>query len=132
MTSSFVSLRRSVALSVAIALCAVPIASAQSPEAGQPTAAPANTALLSPAAFARLVQQAPAKTGPAPLIAAAPRTDLLRQVTAAMAREARATAAKAPQQGNWAARHKVATFIGLAVLLAYLVGWSVMAGASGD
>jgi hypothetical protein len=105
MRSTFVSLRRITALSVAITLFAAPIASAQSLEAAQPSAAPNNTVLLSPAAFARLVQPPPADVAPAPVVADSPRPSLLRQGTMAMAREARTTAAKAPRKSSWASRH---------------------------
>lgn len=105
MTDRFVPLRRIMALSVAITLFAAPLASAQTPEAAQPSAAPANTALLSPAAFARLVHQPPPDVAPAPVVANSPRPSLLRQGTAAMARQAKAAPTKAPQQKSWANRH---------------------------
>jgi hypothetical protein len=126
MTNTFAPLRRIAALSVAITLFAAPIASAQSLEAAQPSAAPNNTALLSPAAFARLVQPPPADAAPAPVVADPPRLNLLRQGTAAVARQAQAAPAKAPQQKSWAARHKVAIVVlsGLAVLAIYL-GWGL-------
>ena len=123
MTDRFVPLRRIVALSVAMTLFAAPIASAQSPEAAQPSAAPANTALLSPAAFARLMQPPAADVAPAPVVAAAPRPSLLRQGTAAMARQAQAAPTKAPQQKSWVARHKTITGI--------LIGVGVFFGAIG-
>ena len=105
MTCSFVPLPRIAALSVAVTLFAAPIASAQSPEAATPSAAPANAALLSPAAFARLLQPPP-DVAPAPVVKVPPRLDLRRSPTTAVAREARAMAAKAPQQKSWASRHK--------------------------
>jgi hypothetical protein len=122
MTRTFVPLRRIAALSVAITLFAAPIASAQSFEAAQPSAAPNNTVLLSPGAFARLVQPSRAEVAPAPVVADAPRPSLLRQGTTAMAREARATAAKAPQ-GSWGSRHptaKVWLIAGIAGVSAFL------------
>jgi hypothetical protein len=115
MTKRIVPLRRVVALSVAITLFAAPIASAQSPEAAPPSAASANPALLSPAAFARLVQQPPADVAPAPVVADSPRPGLLRHGTTAMARQAQPAAPKAPQQKSWVARHKVATGIVIGV-----------------
>jgi hypothetical protein len=120
MTRRFVSLRRISALSVAMTLLAAPIASAQSPEAAPPLAVPANTALLSPAAFARLVHPPPADVAPAPVVKAPPRLDLLREATAAVAREARAMAAQAPQQKSWAARHKVLNYILIGVVVTFV------------
>ena len=105
MTSTFVPLRRIAALSVAITLFAAPIASAQSPEAAQPSAAPNNPTLLSPTAFARLIQPPPADVAPAPVVADSPRPSLLRQGTTAMARQAQAAPAPAQQQ-SWSSRHK--------------------------
>ena len=94
-----------IALSVLIATLLTGLStSAQSPDAAPSIAAPTNTTLLSPAAFARLLQPPP-DVAPVPVVKAPPRLDL-RQVTAEMAREARATAAKAPQQKSWASRHK--------------------------
>jgi hypothetical protein len=106
---NFVSWRRIAALSVAITLFAAPIASAQTPSPASTSDAPANTALLSPAAFSRLVHAPQPDVAPVPVVADAPRPILLRHGTAAMALEARATAAKAPQQKSWASRHKVIT-----------------------
>jgi hypothetical protein len=126
MTRRFASLRRSAALSVAITLFWAPTAAAQSPEAAPPIAAPSNTTLLTEAAFARLVQPPPADVAPAPVVADSPRPSLLRQGTTAMAREARATAAKAQQQGSWVSRHKVLTGVltGVAVtFVALTVCW---------
>jgi hypothetical protein len=111
MRNTFLSLRRIAALSVAISLIALPVASAQTPEAAPPSVAPANTALLSPAAFARLVQPPPADVAPAPVVADSPRPSLLRQGTTAMARQAQAAPAKAPQQKSWVARHQLVTGI---------------------
>ncbi len=123
MTRTFVSLRRISALSVAITLFAVPIAAAQSPEATPPSAAPTNTALLSPAAFARLVQPPAAAVVPAPVDADSPRPGLLRHGAAAVARQAQAAPAKAPQQRSWVSRHKwviiVPAIVGGAILGAY-------------
>jgi hypothetical protein len=98
-------LRRIVALSVVIALSAAPLASAQSPEAAQPSAAPSNTTLLSPAAFARLLQPPP-DIAPVPVVKVTPRLDPLRPPMTAVAREARAMTAKPPQQQSWVSRHK--------------------------
>src|SRR4051794_33621526 len=119
MTSSCVSLRRIVALSVATTLFVVPIALAQSPQAVPPIAAPANTALLSPTAFGRLVQPPPADAAPIPVVNAAGRLKLLHYGTTAMARQAQAAPAKAPQQKSWVSRHKVA-----------LIVWSAIAGVA--
>ena len=121
MTNRFVPLRRIAALSVAMTLFATPIASAQTPEPTSTSDAPANTVLLSPAAFARLVQPRPADEAPAPVVAGAPRPSLLRQVAAAVARDARATAPKAPHQKSWASRHKTALFWTIAPLIAGLI-----------
>jgi hypothetical protein len=133
MTRTFVSLRRIAALSVAVTLFAAPIASAQSPEAAPANSARANTVLLSPAAFARLVQPPPADVAPASVVADSPRPSLLRQGTTAMARQAQAAPAKAPQQKSWASRHKVATgvLVGLAAFFgAYIIWCSQFDGCS--
>jgi len=113
MTCTFVPLRRVAALSVVITLFAAPIASAQSPQAAQPSAAPANTALLSPAAFARLARPPAADVAPAPVNADSPRPSLLRQSTTAMARQAQATPTPAARKSDrsWMARHKWAFII---------------------
>jgi hypothetical protein len=123
MRSTFVSLRRITALSVAITLFAAPIASAQSPEVAPQSAASPNTALLSPAAFARLVQPSPAAVAPAPVVKAHARLDLLHHGTTAMARQAQAAPTKAPQQKSWASRHKVLTgvLIGAGAFFGFLV-----------
>jgi hypothetical protein len=129
MTGTFVPLRRIVALFVVVTLFAAPIASAQSPEAAPPTAAPPNTALLSNAAFARLIQPPPtvARTR---IVQDPPRLDLRRRVTAPAARRGPAAFAMAPQQKSWVARHKVATgvLIGVGVVLA---GWIIAVHNSG-
>jgi len=128
MTRAFVSLRRISALSVAITLFAAPIASAQSPEAAPPNSAQANTALLSPAAFARLSHVQQTDIAPVPALAQAPRPSLLRQATTAMARQAQAAPTSAPQQKSWASRHKLALglLIGLGVVIGVMVGVSSM------
>jgi hypothetical protein len=126
MTSQFLPLRRIAALSVAITLFATPIASAQSPEGAPPIAAPANTTLLSPAAFARLVQQPPADMAAAPVVKDPPRINLLHPVASATAYEARAAFAKLPQQKSWASRHKKAliwTTIAAVAGLGFAVWW---------
>jgi hypothetical protein len=133
MTRTFVPLRRIAALSVALTLFAAPIAAAQSPEtAPPPIAAPANTVLLSSAAFARLVQPPPADVAPAPVVADPPRTNLLRPVVAARARVAPAAPAPAPQRRSWVARHKVATVILIGVGAFFGVVALCYAGACGD
>ena len=119
MTDRFVSLRRIVALSVAITLFASPIAAAQSPDAAPPSAASANTALLSPAAFARLIQPPAADVGTAPVMAESPPPSLLRQITTAMVHQAQAGPTKAPQQKSWISRNKVT------------LGWTIAAGIIG-
>lgn len=118
MICTFVLLRRIAALTVAMTLFAAPIASAQSPEAAPPIAASANTALLSPTAFARLVQQ--------PLAADAPRPSLLHQGTTAMVRQAQAAPTKAPQQKSWASRHKVALIVWSAIALSPFIIYGAM------
>jgi hypothetical protein len=111
MRRTFLPLRRIAALSVAMTLFAAPIASAQSPEAAPANAAPANRALLRPAAFARLAQRPRTNPVPTPVVGTQPRLDLVHPGTTAMAREAKAALANAPQQTSWASRHKVATGI---------------------
>jgi hypothetical protein len=119
MTSTFVPLRRISALSVAITLFAAPIASAQSPEAAPPNSAQAR-ALLSPAAFGRLVQPTPtvARTR---IVQDPPRIDLRRSGIEAAARRGSAAFAMAPQQRSWAARHKWA-FIVPAIVVGAIFG----------
>jgi hypothetical protein len=101
MTSSFVPLRRSAALSVAVTLFTATITSAQSVDASPP---PAKTTLLSPAAFSRLVHPPQTEVVPAVVAPGAPRPSLIRQVAAATVRASRATPTKAPQ-GSWVSRH---------------------------
>ena len=107
MTGTFVSLRRIAALSVAVTLVATPIALAQTPASASPNDAPTGAVLLSPTAFARLVQPRPAEVASAPVVKDPPRIDLLHQGRAAVAHEAQAAPpAKAPQQKNWWGRNK--------------------------
>jgi hypothetical protein len=122
MPSTFASLRRIVAFSVAVTLVAAPIASAQSREASTPVAAPTSRALLSPSAFARLIQP-PADVVPAPAVRAAPRFDLPRSATAATARRAQPTAVKVPQQKSWASRHKTALIVLSAIAVGVAIPW---------
>lgn len=126
MTSAFASLKRIPVLSVAITLFAAPVASAQTPEVAPPKSAQSSAALLSPAAFARLIQSPKASPAPAAAVADSPRPSLRSQVTASMARQAQATPAKAPQQKSYFSRNKwgiiavigvgVAVFAGLVAL----------------
>jgi hypothetical protein len=127
MPSTLVSLRRIVAFFVAVTRVAAPIASAQSPGAGTPFAATANTALLSNAAFARLIRP-PSLAAPSRIVKDTPRLDLLHYGTTAMVRQAPAqvAATKAPQQKSWVSRHPK-TMAGIiigavlgGVMLAYL------------
>jgi hypothetical protein len=119
-------MRHIAALSVAITLFAAPIASAQSPEAAAPAMATANTALLSPVAFARLVKQPPEEAAPAPVVKDAPRLDLLRYGTTAMVRQAQVST-PASQQKSSASHHKkaiiVAGVIAGAVALGLTAWW---------
>jgi hypothetical protein len=114
MTCGFGPLRRIVALSVAITLAAAPVLWAQSPGPASPIPEPANRVLLSPSAFARLVQPPQADVALVH-VADSRRPSLLRQATTAMAHEAQAAPTKAPSQKNWIARHKVAVLIGVGV-----------------
>ena len=130
MTRSFVprspALSRTAALSVAITLFATPLASAQSPEAAPPSVPSANTALLSPAAFARLIHPPPMNLAPAPVVADAPRPSLLRQGTAATGRQAQTTPVSPAQQKSWASRHKTAlvwTTIAAVAGVGFAVWW---------
>ena len=111
MTEQLVPLWRIAALTVAIALFATPIASAQSLDAGPSIAGGAGTTLLSPGAFARLAHPPPADAAPKPVVSDWPRPSLLRQGAMAMARQAQAAPAKVPQQKSWASRHKVALIV---------------------
>ena len=121
MTRTLAPLRRVAALSVVITLFAAPITSAQSGGSAPSAPASAHRALISPAAFARLAQP-PAAPAPAPAVTDPPGPSLLRQATAAMAREAQATAVKAPQQKSWASRHKTA------IIVSSLIGGAVALG----
>ena len=87
MTRTFGTVRRIAAFCVVATLFAAPIASAQSPAgAVSPNEAPPSAALLSNAAFARLVQPARAEDPPARVVADPTRPSLLRQATVATAR----------------------------------------------
>ena len=97
MLSNVVSLRRILALSVAITVLAAPVASAQSRGATF-TAVPANQTLLNKAAFARLATQ-PAVVTPTRVVADAPRPSLLRQV------RAQAASTKVPEKKSWSSQH---------------------------
>lgn len=129
MTSPSVPLRCSVALFVAIALLAAPVASAQTPEAAPPQIAHSSAALLSPTTFARLVQPTPT-TKATSVVADSRRPSLLSQARTVIAYQARTAPAPAPQQRSWAARHKVAMgiIIGAGVVFG---GWLVALGANG-
>ena len=124
MTRGFVHLRGMTALSVAITLFAAPIASAQTPDAAPSTASANNTVLLSPAAFARLVQPPLADVVPAPVVKTPPPLNLLRP--AAAARQTQSAPAKAPQQKSWASRHKVALIVWSAVALSPFIIYGAM------
>jgi len=132
MTGSLVSLRRIAAVSVAITLFAAPIASAQSPEAAPPMAAPATQALLSPAAFARLIQPPPADGASAPDVIAPPRMDLRHIALAATTGEAPRLKLATPSK-HWVGRHKVLTgvLIGVGAIFAGYGLW-VYAGCGGN
>jgi hypothetical protein len=122
MRRTFVPLRRIAALSVAISLFAAPLASAQTPETAPPIAAPSNTALLSPTAFARLVQP-PADVARSPVVKGPPRLNLLRQGTAATVRQAPAGSTQAPPQKSWASRHKTALIVCSVIAGAAFILW---------
>jgi hypothetical protein len=126
MTGSFVPVRHIAALSVAITLCAAPIASAQSPEAAAPAMATASTALLSPVAFARLVKHPPEEAVPAPVVMGARRLGLLHYGTTAMVRQA-LVSTPGSQQKSSASHHKkaiiVASVIAGAVALGLTAWW---------
>lgn len=120
MTTQFTALSRTAALSVAITLFATPIASAQTPAPASNSVPPANTALLSNAAFARLMQVPAADLAPAPGVKTPPRLDFLHHSMAALAREAHAVPPKAgTPQGSWGSRHPAAK------------GWLIIAGVVG-
>jgi hypothetical protein len=124
MIARYSALSRIAALAVASTLFAAPIASAQSRDSTASGASAANTTLLSPSAFARLAQPAPAETAHAPVLADSPRPSLLRQGTAAMARQAQAQPAQnpaAPSQKSWIRRHK-AVYLVPAVLAGIIFG----------
>jgi len=106
MTHTLAPVRRIAALSVAICLFAVPLASAQSPEAVSAVASPAKTALLSPAAFARLMQAQRTDVSPAPSLIIPPRVDLVRSAIATPTGERFRLKASATST-NWVKRHKV-------------------------
>lgn len=121
MTSRFVPLRRIVALFVAIAPFVSPVASAQTPEAAPPTSAQSSAALLSPAAFARLIQSPKANPAPAAAVADSGRPGLLSQAKTVVAHEAQAAPAKAAQPKSYWERNKwgilLVTGVGVAVLV---------------
>jgi len=108
MTRRFVPVPRLVVLAAVATLLTAPIASAQALGTPSPGATPANADLLSPAAFARLIQPT--------AMTRLPRINLLRQSAAAMTRLTQVTPVSAPQQASWAARHKKALVLtGVAV-----------------
>ena len=93
-------------VSVVVAAIASP-ATAQTPNVTSD--ANGSTVLLSRVAFARLVQPPRPDVAEAAAVADPTRLSLLRQATAAVARQAPTTGGKAPQQKSWASRHKVLT-----------------------
>jgi hypothetical protein len=99
-----VPLRRLSALSVVITLCSAPIASAQSPDTAPPNPASSNTALLRPAAFARLVQP-PSTVVRTPAVQDPPRIDLRRAVAAPTPSRAPVAHTMAKKRQSWASRH---------------------------
>jgi hypothetical protein len=119
-----------VALVVAIMLFAATVASAQTPEAAPPKSAQSSAALLSPAAFARLVRPTPTTKGATSVVADSRRPSLLSQAKTLIAHQAQTAPTPAPQQRSWAARHKVATgiLIGLGVGLG---AWLIVLGKNG-
>lgn len=123
MNRTFVPLRRLAALSTALALFWVPIASAQSPETAPSRAAVSQKALLSPTAFARLVQSTRTDAAGPLIVKDVPRIDLRRALTVPATRRATALFASAPQQRSWAARHKVLTgvLVGLSAFFGFIV-----------
>ncbi len=117
MARIFGPLRRLAALSVAFTLFAAPTAAAQSPEAAPPRDQPTRPALLSPVAFAKLVQGPRDGSAPVPVTKEPPRGDLLRQSTAA-ARGARAVSAQPPRRNSvgWGTKTlAVLALVGMAV-----------------
>ena len=113
MTRDFLKLRRIAAMSAAIALIASPAAWAQAPASATPDAPSANGSLLSPAAFARLAGGPWKGDAPVPAPQASPRTDLLRQGTAAATSQARAVRAPTTPQssGGWGTKTVAAVII---------------------
>jgi len=88
MTRRLGCLHRMAALSAAIAMFVSPVASAQTPAPTPMADATPKTALLSPAAFAKLVEGPRAAGAPVPVVQDPPRRDLVRQTTAAATRAA--------------------------------------------
>lgn len=116
MADSFASLRRISALLVVITMVAAPIASAQSPDGVRSNPYPANPALLSPSAFARLVKSS------TPIVGARqnekPRPGLLKQgqaIKAGLTRTVAPAAAQPPRRRGLANWQKQVLFWGAVV-----------------
>ena len=133
MTRTFVPLRRIVALSVAITLFTAPIASAQTAAPASTSDAPANTALLSNAAFARLISPPQTGVGRVSPVTEPPHLDLLRQATARVAKQPLPPPTQAPER-SWMSRHKWAFIIPAIAVGAVLGGFGlwVAAGCGGN
>jgi hypothetical protein len=76
-------------------------ASAQTPGAAPPKSAQSTATLLSPGAFARLVQPAPTTQAATSVVVDSQRPSLLSQAKTVVAQQAQAAPAKAPQQSYW-------------------------------
>lgn len=122
MRCRFVSLRRIAAFSVAVALVVTPVASAQTPASESPNDAP-GAVLLSPTAFARLVQPPPTEA-PVPVLKDPPRIDLLRQGRVAVPVASATQQQPAPPTRSWVSRHKV--LVGILIGVTPFVIWGAM------
>jgi len=115
MTRGFAFLRRVAGLSAAIAMFVSTVA-AQTPRPAPTADATATTLVLSPAAFAKLVEGPRTVGAPVPAVLAPPRRDLVRQTTAAATRAA-ALSPQPPRRGiGWGQKTVVAlACVGLVV-----------------
>jgi hypothetical protein len=112
-------LRRIAALSAAIALIGTSAAAAQTPTPPSAGDAPANSALLSPAAFARLVGAPGAGEVRTPFAPDPLSGERLRQSIAARTQQAAALSPQPPRQGS---RHNVKGFVIGTVMVVGVLG----------
>jgi hypothetical protein len=127
------ALRRSAALSAAIAVFVPSVASAQTPAPPAPPQA-ASATLLNPASFARLVHERTVETptpSPVPAPKASPpvRSDPLRLGSAATARQALAFSAQPPRRNGAGFVQKTLVVLGVIGVVVLVLAASYYTGA---